>query len=55
MKGKRCSVLLDSGCNGNVIHLSLAKKLGIVTGKEKKVTIPYELWDSPRDLEIIKV
>ena len=51
--GQRCIFLVDSGATSNYMYLSQAKKLGLVTGNEKKVTQTFFTWHGRKELQNI--
>lgn len=53
--GQPCPVQFDSGSSRNCMFFSMAERLGLLTGKEKKVTEQFDLWLGTRKLEVIKL
>lgn len=49
----QCDVLLDSGCTVTVLYLPLAKRLGLVTGREKMQTGLFNTWYGAETLQFI--
>lgn len=45
VNGKKCCVHLDSGSSDSIMFFSMAKKLGLLTGKEKTETRMLHLWN----------
>ena len=53
--GQQCILLLDSGSSGNWMFQSEAEKLGLLTGKEEKVTHKVLMWKGYEKMEIISL
>ena len=53
VQGKKCVFLIDSGTTFNFMYFTHAKKLGLITGKEKTVTQTTQMWGGPEKLNII--
>ena len=44
LKGQECKVMFDSGRMKSCMYCPLAKRLGLITGNEKKVKRKVNLW-----------
>ena len=53
--GKPCLVLVDSGASASVVLLSLGRRLGLVTGREKTVKRRVSTWCGVLELDVIKL
>lgn len=53
--GVPCDVLLDSGCTVTVLYLPLARRLGLVTGRERMQTGLFQTWYGPETLHYLRL
>lgn len=53
VNGRRCTIVLDSGCSENFIFISLAEELGLLAGEERTKTINVHSQKGTREMVIL--
>lgn len=53
VNGQECRVCTDSGTTTSVMFLPLARRLGLVTGKEEKHVMKFDTWQGLQTLEVL--
>uniref|UniRef100_A0A0P4WDF7 Peptidase A2 domain-containing protein n=1 Tax=Scylla olivacea TaxID=85551 RepID=A0A0P4WDF7_SCYOL len=53
VNGHECRVLPDSGTTTSVLFLPLARRLGLVTGREEKHLMKFDTWHGLQTMEVV--
>ena len=55
IEGQQCVFLIDSGTTNNIIFVSHAERLGLLTGNERKQNICINFWKGTRSQQVISL